>query len=399
MSTDNYLAANFSNLSRFYRKRKGKHSSEKYIPGRLIDLTKYVEVVDTIERNSEKNSIEFNVFDFDFWNAQKKLLEELAGDIARRSISINITRNPQPHQDLKVKKSKKADIVLFSGGLDSFLAAYEHKDGILVHITRAKAMRQFAIKAKSLLGRRKYYEVAFTPRTDQGTMQISNSRGLAFISLASLFTPAFQSDKIIVGENGLLMYNPPIFEGADTTQGLAPPLVKKIQKLLQAVYGKEIVIEFPNKKLTKKEVVERISNNGISLRKLLIATHSCAQQQPRRDVKGIKMCGLCYACIVRRVSLLANHKDEPRNYIKNPFQDYELKGNGLLHMVDLCRFIMLYRKGLLSTKQMHAISQDVPLFERYFDEVIVALKYARKKGLTTGSMIEERITELEENSS
>ena len=398
MTTD-YLATNFSQLSRFYKMRKGKHSSEKYIPKRMIDLTKYVEIVDTIERDSQKNSIEFSVFDFDFWVVHRNLLEELASDIVRRPISINIKRNAASHVELKVKKRKKADIVLFSGGLDSFLAAYENKDAILVHVNRAKVMRQFAIKAKSLLGKRKYHEVAFTPKTNQGTMQISNSRGLAFISLASLFTPAFQSDKIIVGENGLLMYNPPIFEGADITQGLAPPLVEKIQKLLQAVYEKEIEIEFPNKKLTKKEVIEKISNNGIPLRKLLGSTHSCAQQQPRRDVKGIKMCGLCYACIVRRISLLANHKDESRNYIKNPFQDHEAKGNGILHMVDLCRFIMLYKKGLLSTRQMHAISQDVPLFERYFDEVIAALKYARTKGLTTDSMIEERITELEENSS
>jgi len=397
MATDDYLATNFSNLSKFYKKRKGKHSSEKYIPKRLIDLTKYIEIVDTIEKDPERNSIEFNVFDFIFWNAQKKLLEALASEIARRPISINITRNDAPHAELKVKKRKKADIVLFSGGLDSFLAASDHKDAILVHVNRAKVMRQFAIKAKSLLGRRKYYEVAFTPKADQGTMQISNSRGLAFIGLASLFTPAFQSDKIIVGENGLLMYNPPIFEGADTTQGLAPLLVEKIQKLLQAVYETEIKIEFPNKKLTKKEVIEKISNNGIPLRKLLQATHSCAQQQPRRDVKGIKMCGVCYACIVRRVSLLANHKDEPRNFIKNPFREHELKGNGLLHLVDLCRFIQLYRKGLLSTKPMHAISQDRLLFERYFNEVTEALKYARKKGLTKGSMIEERIAELEEN--
>jgi len=331
------------------------------------------------------------------------LLQEIATQIVGREISIEIIRNKTKHKYYPLKTKKHARIVLFSGGIDSFLAALENPDAVLVHVNKAMAMRYFSRKSKSFIeklqGKRLYEEIPYVPREMGEGLPISNSRGLVFICLGALYIPAYDSDEIIIGENGLLIYNPPIFEGADMTRGLRPNLTNKIEKLLTDVYGKKITLKFPNIDITKKEVLSKIeaivSKNGVE--KMLRITHSCSQQQPTKGIKGkMRMCGLCYACVVRRISTLSIGFDESYNYIHNPFKETDAsKERGKMHVADLCRFVRLYRKNLLTARQNQIIKQNPRVFDEYCNEIITALKNARNLGMLD-QIIDEKLKRLEQ---
>ncbi|MFH0955321.1 MAG: hypothetical protein V1777_04420 [Candidatus Micrarchaeota archaeon] len=387
----------FSEISKFYKERKGKYAAEKVIPPRQRDLTKFVERVNFLERDDFQNEMEFECIDYDFWEKQKPLLKSLIEDIVERPVELNLKKIQDPFKKSKwgVQPAGKAPLVLFSGGLDSFLSAYENPNAVLVHVNIAKGMHPYAKKSREFLPlTQPYFEISFTaykPPAKAGG--VSSCRGLTFICLTSLLIPAFNADRIIIGENGILIHNPPLFEGAKMTRGLRPTITSKIEQLLCQVYEKKINLEFPNNSLTKTQVIEKIMKTP-PWPEILPKTSSCFHQQPHRGIKKkIPMCGVCYACIVRQLGTLALGVDESKNYLKNPFKEWDSKGNGLMFVIDLCRLIKLYKKGLLSVNQANIILQNKALFERYFDEVLKGLKEAQARKLT-GDFVDNEIAEL-----
>ncbi len=389
-------STNFASLSRFYLRRKTKYAAEKTVPKRFLDLTHYAESVEKAERDEGIHTLKLVMYDVKFWKNEIPLLCEIATHIVGRGIAIEIIPNENKRQEYPLKKKKHANITLFSGGLDSFLSALENPDSVLVHVEKAMATRCFARKSKSFIakfqGRRLYEEIPYVTRKMGEGLAISNSRALVFICLGAMYVPVYDANEIIIGENGLLIYNPPIFEGAEMTRGLRPDLTVKIEKLLTDVCGKKITLRFPDKSMTKKEVLCKIESivGKNKFPKILKITHSCSQQQPTKGVKGkMLMCGLCYACVVRRISTLSMGVDESNNYIHNPFNEtISSKERGKMHVADLCRFVRLYKKNLLTAKQNEIIMQNKEVFDRYCKEIIDALKAAREL-----DMLDERIAE------
>lgn len=386
-----YRGTNFNEVSKFYTKRKGKYSSEKVIPKRMRDLTYLVEEIKKTETDYKTKTIILTVFDDSFWKNNITLVTQIASLITRRDIKIEIYKKTEEKEtkEVHVKKQKKRDIVLFSGGLDSFATAIENSEAVLIRVNMAKTVGKQAKKARKMLSNKKYFEVPFTMPKSSYPSDPSNARGLIFICLASLFIPAFQSDRIIVGENGVLIYNPPFFEGAELTQGLSPEIIKPIEILISKVYEKEIKIEFPNINKTKKQVLEKVlqKKGPQFFNKMLNTTHSCFIQQSTKGIKNkVPMCGVCYACIVRRLSVLALNQDEADNYRYNTLNEtgrlYSRGGKGIFFVMDLLRLMKIYEKGLLSPKQERIIKKDEQLFQTYFSEVKTAIQNAKNKNIT-----------------
>ena len=99
-------------------------------------------------------------------------------------------------------------------------------------------------------------------------------------------------------------------EGSQATRSAHPHFLELMSRLLTLVLDREVRVELPFRQSTKGDVVASL--RGFPLSKLAGATVSCAHFPVRtRKGEGWKSCGLCPACIFRRVALHAAGVYEP----------------------------------------------------------------------------------------
>jgi hypothetical protein len=99
-----------------------------------------------------------------------------------------------------------------------------------------------------------------------------------------------------------------ISQGSQATRSAHPTFLKKMSRLLGEVSGRTIDVQLPFEGLTKGEVVRALTQ--ANLRDVAHASASCVGY-PLRQMSA-KSCGLCPACIFRRVALHAAEIEEPK---------------------------------------------------------------------------------------
>jgi len=170
-----------------------------------------------------------------------------------------------------------------------------------------------------------------------------------------------------------MMHNPPLFEGSKPTRTMNPDFVKSMQELLTNIYGRDICIKTPYIHKTKKEVLEIAKRNlEEKFDTAVDSSYSCFSQQPRGKEK--KMCGRCYACLLRTISLRALQGYDNSAYDQSPFYEDFQDGRGIVNVMDLIRF----SRGVLQNKLPYAakkiVVKDEDLFRRFAQEVITTIR-------------------------
>ena len=113
-------------------------------------------------------------------------------------------------------------------------------------------------------------------------------------------------------ESGVGAINAPLLagmEGSQATRSAHPTFLRKMAQLLSVVADHPIDVKLPFEQMTKGELV--CSLNSGELRALARATVSCVSYPLRHRTR--KSCGLCAACLFRRVALHAAGIDETRD--------------------------------------------------------------------------------------
>lgn len=227
-------------------------------------------------------------------------------------------------------------VSLFSGGMDSFLGAYnllaEGRKLLLVG-HQADSMAAPAQKALAKWLKQKFpgacqlvqWRVAHArteaqqfplrrPKQPENTHRV---RSLLFLALAVSVANATGAMTIYLPENGLIAINPPLQKsrlGTLTTRTAHPRYLGGLLDFLQGmgIYTGEIKNPFLFQ--SKTDMLRRRK----SLAKPLVRSVSCSRPSQYKN-KGVQHCGYCVPCLYRRTAMMEIDLDRSANYAFSVF--------------------------------------------------------------------------------
>ncbi|MGZ8998753.1 MAG: 7-cyano-7-deazaguanine synthase, partial [Allosphingosinicella sp.] len=210
---------------------------------------------------------------------------------------------------------KADEVVLFSGGLDSFGGAVEElvQHGQRVALVSHRSSPKVFDHQKRLvseLKRRFPQRVLHVPVmiTRQGELRsrdyTQRSRSFLFAALALVVARLLGNSRISFFENGIVSLNFPIAEqvvGARATRTTHPLFISKLRELFSALVEIPVEVDNPFVWRTKGEIIQSIVGNGCG--DLVRDTISCTRV---RDMTKLHThCGACSQCIDRRFGILS----------------------------------------------------------------------------------------------
>lgn len=267
----------------------------------------------------------------------RKMLHTLAGDDYR----FNWLKRPELDSlgRHRVELPKDFDAVcLFSGGMDSFLGAYQllsaGKKLLLVGHqadgTAASAQSKLATwlqgkfpEACHLIQCRVARSHTESPkfRLPSKKEDTHRVRSLLFIALAVSIANAGGIAEIYLPENGLISLNAPLQKSRIGTLSTRTAHPRYLGELLDFLNGSGIFTGFiknPFIFLSKTDMLVRKRSLAEPLRRSV----SCARPSRYKN-KGVRHCGYCVPCIYRRIAMLESELDSSSEYAFSIFEDLE----------------------------------------------------------------------------
>lgn len=142
------------------------------------------------------------------------------------------------------------------------------------------------------------------------------ARGFLFVSVGGVIAGTTGANELELYESGIGAVNAPLLagmEGSQATRGTHPRFLKLMSQLLGLVFGRQIDVTLPFLESTKGDVVKHLCGNALS--EVARQTVSCAHFPVRLEKGGqCRSCGVCPACLFRRVALntAGIHEDRSR---------------------------------------------------------------------------------------
>lgn len=277
------------------------------------------------------------VNDPSLWSAQVehigKMLRFLTGDRWRLFVrprpkdvpSLSVASDTLPLHGLD-------EVSLFSGGLDSLIAAIDSLSGgkhplLISHYwdaETAKAQSYLLERLESKFGDEVFKSIRVRLGFDRNALDTGQSentqrgRSFLFYALASLAAASFgKMTTVNVPENGLIALNVPLDPlrfGALSTRTAHPHFMASMQQLLDRL-GLQVSLRNPYRHQTKGEMTKDCADKSY-LKTVVASSMSCSSPAKAR-YRGLspRHCGYCVPCLIRRASLKAGLGiDDPTLY-------------------------------------------------------------------------------------
>ena len=205
-------------------------------------------------------------------------------------------------------------IVPFSDGLDSLavsrLAEQEHGDKLLRVRLGTKSANGHATSQPRPFGLVPY-RVSYGKRSS--VEPSSRSRGFKFALLSGIAAYLSQAQQIIIPESGQGALGPTLVPVGQAYEDYRnhPLFTNRMEAFLRALFGHNVRYAYPRlwqtKSETLKEFVEKCADGA-----KWTHTRSCWRGQRQVSVSGkMRQCGICAACMLRRMSAHAiGHTEE-----------------------------------------------------------------------------------------
>ena len=268
-------------------------------------------------------------------------LESLFNYLTDTDVSLRFEKTAAPRQSQLSVLESSAEAIPFSGGLDSFCGSVGNSSPkILVHGILNEIVYGRTMKLRGACSTLLEWPMVTCQCLYEGIVGgISQTRGLLFLTLAGLASITIGSKRIAFAENGPLMLNPETSPISPPTKNSDPTLVLYMQSILSQLTENRMSITCPFKDKTKAEVV---GSTPTRLQSLFGLTNSCHSTRSRG------MCGICFGCFVRRMSLSALGYDETALYSCDVFS-HDLSDFGETRrrrMLDLRQSLRFFAKFL-----------------------------------------------------
>src|SRR5262245_29481219 len=268
----------------------------------------------------------------------------------------------------KEAKFTPDEVILFSGGLDSFagtveeLVAHGKKVALVSHrsaskITEAQNYLIGQLRRRFGADRVLHVPVRANLKGDLGKESTHRTRSFLFASIGAVTAQLLDCQRVYFFENGVVSLNlPPVGQvvGARATRTTHPQALAGFRHVLSAALVQPFDVSNPYAWITKSEVIERIVQSGCV--DLIRHTRSCTRVHAMTQLHP--HCGQCSQCIDRRFAILAarQDKEDPKDAYevdlllsgREPGPDREM---ACLHPVcfkdqsnDRCRFFYALRR-------------------------------------------------------
>jgi 7-cyano-7-deazaguanine synthase in queuosine biosynthesis len=220
------------------------------------------------------------------------------------------------------------EVILFSGGLDSFAGAIEElsANGKSVALVSHRSASKIAPAQRRLIdvmrsrvgggGRVMHIPVRANIKKSLTRERTHRTRSFLFAALGAVTARLLKLNRIEFFENGVVSLNlPPVAQvvGARATRTTHPQALHRFRNLLSALFGRGFDVVNPFAWMTKAEVVARIAANGFG--GLIRDTRSCTRVHDMTIYQP--HCGHCSQCVDRRFAVFAagqEHEDPSEAY-------------------------------------------------------------------------------------
>lgn len=245
--------------------------------------------------------------------ALRDALEYLTGDSWDIAFYGRRRQEDRPRQSSFELPSNVKAVIPFSNGLDSRAVAglmeRSMKDS-LVRIRLAAGLQE----SEGLKGRRfAFTNVPYKVGGDS-VESSARSRGFKFALISGIAAYLSGAKQIVVPESGQGALGPslvPVGQAYDDYRS-HPAFTRKMERFLRALFGVDVEFVLPQLWQTKAETLRRfIEECGDPS---WTGTRSCWQQSRQVGLNGKRrQCGICAACMLRRMSVHAAGADEPQD--------------------------------------------------------------------------------------
>jgi Queuosine biosynthesis protein QueC len=212
------------------------------------------------------------------------------------------------------------EVLLFSGGLDSFagtveeLVAHGKKVALVSHrsaskITEAQNHLFGQLRRRFGADRVLHVPVRANLKDDLGKESTHRTRSFFFASIGAVTAHLLDRQRIFFFENGVVSLNlPPVGQvvGARATRTTHPQALVGFRRILSAAFGQSFDVVNPYAWITKSEVIGRVVQSSCA--DLIKDTRSCTRVHAM--TKRHPHCGHCSQCIDRRFAILAAGQDQ-----------------------------------------------------------------------------------------
>lgn len=262
------------------------------------------------------------VHDPDHWNSEAvskslhRALEFLTGDRWKIEFVARKKAEPSPQQGLfQLPLEGQSAVIPFSEGLDSRavsgLMAQKFGSGLI----RVRLGKKAYDKPKDANGRPlPFTTVPYKVTGASFPESTARTRGFKFAMLSGVAAYLANAKRIIVPESGQGALGPSLVTVGQSYDDFRnhPAFASRMEEFLGALLGSEVRFEFPRLWFTKGETLRAYANLPGS--DDWIKTRSCWQDNRHASVNGQRrQCGICAACMLRRLSVHAAALEEPED--------------------------------------------------------------------------------------
>ncbi|GIX11796.1 7-cyano-7-deazaguanine synthase [Elioraea sp.] len=206
------------------------------------------------------------------------------------------------------------DVILFSGGLDSFAGAVESLvgRGRQVALVSHRASPMIISKQSGLVAALRertkpkqlfHVPVSINKGHEEAVEFTQRTRSFLFATLGLVIARLFRKNTVQFYENGVVSVNLPVAGhvlGTRATRTTHPKTLADFSRLFSLILDEPITVENPYFWRTKAEVVGVVAEHGCA--DLIADTFSCTRV--REATRRKRHCGACSQCLDRRFGIL-----------------------------------------------------------------------------------------------
>lgn len=276
------------------------------------------------------------VREYDIWtdSQTKELLEDVLSFVAGEHYTFHFTQKQKENpeflglQDSTVDPHHIQEVVLFSGGMDSFSGAVDEivgqgkKIALVSHCSESKMKslqkNVFQYLTENCEGPAPVHVPVQIWKGGNYITKDTNQRNRSFLfaTLGAIVAKTIGHSRARFYENGIVSCNLPFDKQtpqARRTRSTHPRFLSEMSELIERITGQEFLFENPYFPMTRTDIVNRIMER--QKQKGLGVTRSCAKSRysgPRHD-------GVCSQCVDRRFATIAAQCHE-----YDPQDDYQI---------------------------------------------------------------------------
>jgi 7-cyano-7-deazaguanine synthase in queuosine biosynthesis len=209
-----------------------------------------------------------------------------------------------------------AAVIAYSEGLDSRMVWGLEGKRLGSRLVRVRVGTADADVPKKGRGKEPFAAVPYAVKLNaKGREVTARSRGFKFSLVAAIGAYLIDAPAVLVPESGQGALAPAILT---VGQGYPdyrnhPTFSEKMERFVKALLGRSIRYQYPRIWVTKGETLREFIDNCDVNGRAWRSTRSCWQQSRHASVPGTRrQCGICAACMLRRLSVHAAGEHEAR---------------------------------------------------------------------------------------